>query len=108
MKDNRERVIFRREYDPYSKKWGYLACFPDDKPEFFGAFINGIPFYLKDENDPDSWVREPYTGMIYKYYTKTKIIHKNDPIVETLLRAIESMDLQEDNAGFKVVEKKTR
>lgn len=105
MKDNREKVIFRREYEPYMKQWQYLACFPDDPAEYPGAYINGIPFYFTSENH---WIREPYTGMSYGYYMKTKIIHKNDPIIPMLLKALESMGIQDDNAGFKVVEKKMR
>ena len=104
----KEKVIFRREYDPYMKMWKYLACFPDDPPESYGCYINGISFYLKDENDPTSWVREPYTGICYRYYSKTKIIHKNDPVVPTLVAALELMNLQEDNEGFVVVEKVIR
>ena len=26
-----ERVILRREYNPFIKRWGYLAIFPDDE-----------------------------------------------------------------------------
>ena len=87
------------------KKWQYLACFPDDTPEYNSSYINGIPFYFTDDG---SWIREPYTGMSYGYYLKTKIIHKNDPIIPTLVKALESMCLQDDNTGFKVVEKKMR
>ena len=106
---NKERVIFRRERDPYTKKWNYIACFPDDPAYVYWSFIGGIPFYLKDENDPTSWVREPYASMAYGYYIKTKIIHKNDPIIPVLVAALESMELQDDPdcnyCGYQVVEK---
>ena len=26
----KERVVFRKEFDPYMKIWKYLAVFPDD------------------------------------------------------------------------------
>ena len=62
-KSVKEKVIFRREYDPYQKTWNYLACFPDDAKETWWSYIGCIPFYLKDENNPDSWVKEPYTSL---------------------------------------------
>lgn len=108
--DPREKVIFRREYDPYTKTWGYLACFPDDEKEVYWSYIGAIPFYLNDENNPNSWVREPYSSMSYNYYLHTKIIHKNDPIIPTLIAALESMQLQTEigNPGYVVVEKVMR
>ena len=105
--DKKEKVIFRREYNPYQKVWNYLACFPDDEKETNWSYIGCIPFYLEDENNPDTWVREPYSSMSYSYYYGTKIIHKNDPIIPTLVATLNSMELQDgtDYDGWKVVEK---
>ena len=106
-KSVKEKVIFRREYDPYQKAWNYFACFPDDEKETWWSYVGCIPFYLKDENNPDSWVKEPYTSVSCNYYYKTKIIHKSDPIVPTLIAALDSMWLHRDcdYDGWKVVEK---
>lgn len=90
-----ERVIFREEYDPYKKQWGYLAIFPDDEanPGRVGCvgFSQGY----------DEWVFEPYGEADIRYVLSKKIIHKNDPRIPDLLDALESYyDTQ-----FRVVEK---
>lgn len=85
MAKQTERIIFRREYDPYMKMWKYLAVFPDD-PASYGR-INATPFYKNGDN----WWFEPYTEVSVRYYyDSTKIIHRKDPVISDLLKVIEN------------------
>ena len=90
-----ERVIFRKEYNPYTKKWGYLACFPDDEAN--RGRIAATPFHFVD----GLAVFEPYSELDFGYYYKKKIIHKEDALIGKLLDAIESYY----NCKFSVCEK---
>ena len=101
MAKRTERVIFRREYDPYMEMWKYLAVFPDDLSD--SGRIGAIPFYRKNFSAMEWWF-EPYGEVAFPYYYGTKIIHKNDPVVHELLKAVE--DYFEYKPGeFKVCEK---
>ena len=91
-----EPVIFRKEYDPYSKIWGYLAIFPEDEAN--RGRVGAVPFH-KGYND--KWTFEPYTEIDISYMLRKKIVHKNDPVVPELLAAIESMY----GGKYRVVEK---
>ena len=90
-----ERVIFREEYDPYRKDWGYLAIFPDDDAN--PGRVACIPFY----EGVGGWRFEPYTEADLGYILRKKIIHKNDPRIPELVAAIE----QQYGTTLKVVEK---
>lgn len=78
-----ERVIFRREYDPYMKEWGYLAAFPDD--DAGRGRIACSPFKLRE----DGAVFEPYTEVSFSYYYGKKIVHRKDPMMGKLRKAVE-------------------
>lgn len=83
--DNSEKVIFREEYDPYTKSWGYLAIFPEDEANL--GRVACIPFHKDRFN---SWVFEPYTEADINYVLSKKIIHKNDPRIPDLVDALEN------------------
>ena len=96
-KDNRERVIFRRDYDPYMKIEKYLACFPDDEANIGNIAYVPIYFNGKDERP----CHDVYAEMPLDYYYKKKIIYKTDPIVNKLVDALKYFYEGE----YKVVEK---
>lgn len=102
----KERVIFRREYDPYKKEWGYIAGFPDD-PANLGR-IGTLSFKVYEEYPRGIGVFGRYMFDCYgeaslDYFLSKKIIHKNDPIVPELLKALE--EYTDGKEEFKVCEK---
>ena len=101
-----EKVIFRREYDPYRKQDSFLAVYPDD-PANPGCYA-ALPFYFCTD-----WTGNQYT--IFEahcevsqgyYYNNTKIVHKRDPIIPDLLSAISRYEVH-PKMDFKVCEKIT-
>ena len=80
--DTRERVIFRRTFDPYMKIEKYLAIFPDDEAN--PGNICYVPIYKNGEK----WWHECYEEGDYFLIQKAKIVHKNDHIVETLVNVL--------------------
>lgn len=94
-----ERVIFRKEYDPYQKRWGYLAGYPDVKAK--SGFILCLPFKAEEGN----LICEPHTEVAYDYWISKKLIHKDTDEAEQLLKLIISYYGDEE---FKVVEKATK
>ena len=90
-----ERVVFRRDYDPYMKTEKYLAVFPDD-PHNVGrlAFVS---FYFND----DRAVFEPYGEMSLDYYRKTIRVRRQSDEELRCLQAIEKYF----GCQFKVKEK---
>ena len=91
-----ERVIFRREYNPYTKEWGFLAAFPDD--ECNRGMIAVEPFGFNREGNA---VFEPYTEVSLSYYYGKKIVRRKDPVIGKLRKAIEGRY----NTTFRVCEK---
>lgn len=79
----KERVIFRTAFDPYMKIWKYLAVFPDDEAN--AGHIVAVPFWFKHDGKR---VIEPLTEIALEYYYKTKLIHKNSKIIDTLIDAL--------------------
>ena len=79
-----ERVIFRKEYNPVTKSWGYLAAFPDD--ESARGRIAVSPFALNPDGTAEF---EPYTEVSFSYYYKNRIIHRGDSIIGKLRKAVE-------------------
>ncbi len=79
-----ERVIFRKEYNPVTKSWGYLAAFPDD--ESARGSIAVSPFGFKPDGTAEF---EPYTEVSLSYYFKNKIIRRHDPVANKLRAAIQ-------------------
>lgn len=96
----KEKVIFRREYDPYMKTWGYLAGFPNDEANKgriavfdFKIFENGtVQGGCHDEADKN-------------YFTKLKLVHKGTDEADMCLNALKKLHSDED---FYVAEKITR
>lgn len=79
-----ERVVFRKDYDPYMKIEKYVAVFPDD-PHNAGT----LPFVALYFNG-DRPVFEPYGEMCLDYYyKKTKCIYKQSDDALRCLRAVE-------------------
>lgn len=83
-KDDRERVIFRIEYDPYMNKNKYLAIFPDDVANYGRCVV--VPLYQNGYSD--AWWRENATEADWSYIYSKKIVHKNDSIIPELVEAL--------------------
>lgn len=94
----KERVIFRKEYDPYRKIWGFLACFPDDDANL--GRINAIPFY---EGMYGRWESYGYTEISTEYFLTKKIIHKGTEEAKKCLEILQSFFPNEE---FKVCERR--
>ena len=94
-----ERVIFRHEYDPYKKQWGYLALFPDDEAR--PGYIEGVGFYKGLMN---IWYFEPFSEISLDYMYSKQIIHKDHPIIPVLVDVIE----ERYQIKVKVIERITR
>ena len=93
----KEKVIFRREYNRYRKEWQFVAVFPETESN--PGRISSVSFWF--DIGGVAWF-EPFCEIDRNYYlNKTRIIHKKDLIVEKLLSAIENYYDQQ----FKVVEK---
>ena len=94
----KERVIFRREYDPYMKQWGYIAVFPDDEAN--PGRVGILPFKETDTG----FVYEPYCEANIDYVLSKKIIHKGTAAADKCLEAV----MLKYGTEFKVCEKMTR
>lgn len=94
-KDQRERVIFRRDYDPYMGIEKFLACFPDDEANL--GNIAYVPIYING----DTMCHDPYSEMPFDYYYRHKIVHKNESVVEDLVKILQFFY----GGEYKVVEK---
>ena len=92
----KERVIFRKEYDPYRKIWGFLACFPDDEANL--GRIQAIPFY----KGMYEWESYGLTEVSMEYYYAKKIIHKGTDEASDCLKVLKSFFPDEE---FVVCEK---
>lgn len=79
-----ERVVFRRDYDPYMKMEKYLAVFPDDPHDI--GYLAFVAFYFNG----DRAVFEPYGEMCLDYYYgKTKRVRRQSDEALRCLQAIE-------------------
>ena len=81
-----KRVILRREYNPFNKRWGYLAIFPDDEAN--PGCVGAIPFYFNSFDEP---IFEPYCEISLGYMYNKKIVHKNENDVNRCLNALNNM-----------------
>ena len=79
-----ERVIFRKQYNPYTKEWGFLAAFPDDDCSV--GMISGVSFTFDRDGKA---VFEPYTDYSLPYYYAKKIVRRKDPMMGKLRKAVE-------------------
>lgn len=91
-----EKIIIRREYNPYTKQWGYLVGFPEEKANFgkIGCFACHFNTYNK-------LVLEPYCEVDTFYFLKKKIVHKNTEDAQIVCSELEKMI----DKKFQVVEK---
>lgn len=65
-----EKMIVRREYDPYRKEWGFLAVYPKD-PACPGR-LAALPLYFTKDGGA---IFEPHCEIDYGYYYgKTKLV----------------------------------
>lgn len=86
MKDNREKVIIRREYDPYMKIWKYLCIFPE---LYEGNGLWGCVSIWKDSHG--YWWHEPYTAGAVSYFYKCRIVHKNTPEAAEVVNGLKEL-----------------
>lgn len=91
-----ERVIFRKEFNPCTKEWGFLAAFPDD--ESARGRIAVTPFTL---NDDGTATFEPYTEIPMDYYYRNKLVRRRDPKSAVLSNIVNKYY----NTKFRVCEK---
>lgn len=67
---NKEKVIIRREYDPFREEWGYLAAFPES-PSNPGKILC-LPFFFLEDGTA---IFDAHCEVDFEYYYKTKIVH---------------------------------
>ena len=96
---NRERVIFRREYNRETKQDGFIACYPDEEAN--AGRILALPFHFTDTN---MIITECHGEISLNYFYSQKIIHKNDPIIPKLIHALERLY----GGKYEAIEKITR
>lgn len=95
---SKEKVIFRKEKNPYTGRTQYLAVFPEDP-----ANPCGVAAVAFDSNDGHVWF-EPFCEIVLDYYYKhTKLIHKNTEEAQKCLDVLQKYY----NTEFQVVEKIT-
>ena len=81
------RLIIRKEYDPYMAMWKYVALYPDD--DALPGRIVCQPFYF-DANG--RVISEPVCEMDYGYYIcKTKHVSAKSDEVAKCLAALEEL-----------------
>lgn len=78
----KEKVIFRREYDPYMEMEKYLAIFPDD-PASPGRVVC-VPIY----QTAYQWYKDCVDEADLSYIYKCKIVHKREDITSYLVDAL--------------------
>ena len=93
----KERVIFRRTFDPYEKRWKYMCIFPDD-PAAPGR-VAYVDIWLDG-----SWYHDCYDEADLRCVYKQIIIHKNDPTVPALVEVLKRFY----GGDYEVCEKMTR
>lgn len=98
MKDNRERVIFRRGHDPFINADTYICIFPDDPAN------PGMVCSVDIWKNGDRWMHDCYGEVDSYYIQRNKIIHKGDPIVTELVEGLKELY----GGEYKVVEKMGR
>ena len=97
----KEKIILRTFYNPYTKTWEYMAVFPEEgsKPGTLAAVTfwvwHGIGGIVHRSFDP--FFEVPFDF----YYRRTKIIHRDDPRIPELLGELEAYYRE----SFCVVEK---
>ena len=96
MKMDKEKVIIRREYDPYMKIWKWLCIFPET---YEGNNTWGCIPIWKDGHG--QWWSECYTAGTLDYFYKCKIVHKNTPEAAEVIEGLKKFC----DGEYEVVEK---
>lgn len=92
-----EKLILRREYDPFMKMWKYLAVFPEERANI--GRICCVAFYFNCYNQV---VFEPFCEAdLGYYYKKTKRIKAKSDEAEKCKTALEKYY----NTTFRLMEK---
>lgn len=78
------KVIIRKEYNKYTKKWGYLAAFPEI-PANPGRILC-LPFHIAENGKA---VFEPHDEADLSYYYRKKLVHANTEEAEKCCAAID-------------------
>ena len=97
MTDERERVVFRKEFPGKPFAPNFIAVFPEDEAN--PGMIAYIAFNMREGRGP---VFEPYSEMaLGYYYGKTKPVKKDSDDAKKCLKAIEAYY----DTKFRVMEK---
>jgi hypothetical protein len=96
------KVIIRREYNPYTKVWGYLAAFPEQSA--CPGRISCLPFSFATDGSP---IFESHCEADLSCYYKRKIVHAKTEEAERCRAAIERYynSFGEEPGKLRVVEK---
>lgn len=99
-----ERVIFRKEKNPYAKDTPYyLAVFPDDEAN--PGRVCCLPFFFDGHGKA---VFEPYGEIDIGYYYETRLVHRFDAETPKLLKALTEYYSGKDGpVQFRVMQKLT-
>lgn len=97
MTKEKIRVIFRREYDKYAKKWGYLAIYPDDEAN--RGRLNCLPFKLCENYN----IFESHDEVDILYLLKRKLVHKNTEEAKRCKEAVERYYASNGAGEFELV-----
>lgn len=95
----KQKVIFRTEYDKYTKQWGYLAIFPDDEAN--PGYVGAVPFHISKDNR--SVIFEPYTEISLDYMYSKKLVNKSDSAIPILKRILEEKFGEEFIVVYKIM-----
>lgn len=98
----KEKIIIRREYDHYTKKWGYLVGFPN--AEANRGRIACLPMKIYDDG---RLVFECFDEADKIYFTNLKLVHKGTDEAEQVVKALKDR-WSSDNEDYVVGEKITR
>ena len=97
---DQERVIFRKEWDPYMKEYHYLCIFPDC-PANPGRYCCRAIW----KDGYGHWTGDSMSECDYGYLRKCKIIHKGSDEAREALEGLNIVDPSESADGYVVVEK---
>ena len=97
---SKEKVIFRREYDHYQKRWGYLVGFPE--MEANRGRIATLDFKVYEDGKVAAGCHDEADKF---YFTKLKLVHKGTEEAEMCLKALHKIHPEYE---FYVGEKITR
>ena len=93
---SKERIIIRREYDEYRRKWGYLVGFPEQKAIRGRICVVGCYF-----DSFGQFVNESMSEANKDYFLRRKLVHKDTADANTVKGWLEKIY----NEEFEVVEK---